>query len=63
LERFWRLRDLAQEKQPSTAELLVWLCILSARGMDAATLRKAAWSELPGINALIKDAADLENLR
>jgi MoxR-like ATPase len=63
LERFWRLRDLAQEKKPTTAELLVWLCILSARGVDANDLREAAWTELPGINALIKDAADLENLR
>jgi len=63
LDRFWKLRDLTQEKKPSTAELLVWLCILSARATDAASLREASWAELPGINALVKDAADLENLR
>ncbi len=63
LERFWKLRDLAEEKKPSTAELLVWLCILSARGIDAATLRESAWPDLPGLNALIKDFSDLENLR
>lgn len=63
LDRFWKLRDLTQEKKPSTAELLVWLCILSARGVAATTLREASWAELPGLNALVKDAADLENLR
>jgi MoxR-like ATPase len=63
LERFWKLRELAQEKKPSTAELLVWLCILSARGEDAATVREAAWLDLPGINALLKDPADFDNLR
>jgi MoxR-like ATPase len=63
LECFWRLRDLAEEKKPSTAELLVWLCILSAVNMDAMTLQQAAWPDLPGINALIKDFSDLENLR
>ena len=31
-ERFWELRDSALDKKPSTAELLVWLCILSAQG-------------------------------
>ena len=61
-ERFWELRDAGIDKKPSTAELLVWLCILSARKVDADTLRDKPLVELPGIGALVKDAQDLAAL-
>lgn len=61
-ERFWELRDSPLDKKPSTAELLVWLCILSARGIDAETLRKAPLPDLPALGALVKDPQDLETL-
>lgn len=57
-ERFWELRDSGIDKRPSTAELLVWLCILSARRIDADSLRAKPLIELPGIGALVKDAQD-----
>jgi MoxR-like ATPase len=61
-KRFWELRDSGIDKNPSTAELLVWLCILSALGVDAETLRVKPLAELPGIGALIKDDQDLKAL-
>jgi MoxR-like ATPase len=60
---FWRLRELAQEKKPSTAELLAWLCILSARGEQASRLRACGLADLPGLGVLLKDQSDLDNLR
>ena len=64
-ERFWELRDLkpALEKKPSTAELLTWLSILSARRASAGDIRECRLGDLPALGALIKDAADLERLR
>lgn len=59
-ERFWQLRASDLDKKPSTAELLVWLCILSARGTTAEELRSRPLAELPGIGALVKDAQDRE---
>jgi len=61
-KRFWELRDSPLDKKPSTAELLVWLCILSARGIDAETLRNAPLPDLPALGALVKDPQDLEAL-
>jgi MoxR-like ATPase len=59
-ERFWELRETPLDKKPSTAELLVWLCILSARGTTAEEIRPPRpLAELPGISALVKDAQDL----
>jgi hypothetical protein len=63
-QRFWDLRELPEiDKRPSTAELLTWLCILSAQRVDAETLRKTALSALPGIGALIKSDEDIKRLR
>ena len=62
-KRFWELRANDQiQKPPSTAEILVWLAILSAREVTAAELRAAPLSELPGLNALLKDQDDLNRL-
>ena len=40
LRLFWEIRDNEQiQKPPSTAEVLVWLAILSAQGVTTAQLR------------------------
>ncbi len=62
-QRFWELRESPLDKKPSTAELLVWLCILSAKGVGAEAIREPPLAELPGINALVKDAQDLQVLK
>jgi hypothetical protein len=63
-QRFWDLRNLPEiDKKPSTAELLTWLCILSAQRVDAETLRHTALSALPGIGALMKSTDDIKRLR
>lgn len=62
LERFWQIRDLATQKPPSTAELLVWLAILDARGVTAEELRLSA-AKLPMLGLLVKDKEDLDRLR
>lgn len=62
-QRFWDIRNLAEiEKPPATAELLTWLCILSAQRVDAATLENSTLRSLPAIDALIKDRDDLQRL-
>ena len=61
--RFWDIRANDQiQKLPSTAEILVWLAILSAQGVTAAQLRDAPLADLPAITALIKDRGDLDRL-
>ena len=62
-QRFWEIRNLAEiEKKPATAELLTWLCILSAQRVDASALENSALRALPAIGALIKDDDDLKRL-
>ncbi|MEF8769234.1 MAG: MoxR family ATPase [Candidatus Accumulibacter phosphatis] len=62
--RFWQLREVqGLDKKPSTAELLTWLCILSAQRIDAQTLDGCPLASLPALGALIKDAGDLARLR
>ena len=58
--RFASCREI--DKKPSTAELLTWLCILSARRVEAHTLEHSGLRQLPGIEALIKDYDDLQRL-
>jgi hypothetical protein len=63
-KRFWEIRRRDDiEKKPSTAELLAWLCILSALRVEAATLEQRSWRDMPGIAALIKDGEDLRRLQ
>ncbi len=60
IEWFKRLRDQATQKKPSTAELLVWLTILSARGVSAKELDKSKFArDLPALGALIKHQEDM----
>lgn len=63
LRRFWEIRDNEQiQKPPSTAEVLVWLAILSARSITAAQLRDVPLRDLPGLTALLKDKDDIDQL-
>lgn len=49
LERFFEIRKIESlQKRPSTAEALVWLAILSARGVTESALRHADLDKLPG---------------
>ena len=64
LRRFLELREVeGLRKKPSTAELLVWLTILSARGTPLAELQNAPLHDLPGLAALLKDHEDRSSLR
>jgi MoxR-like ATPase len=59
IERFLELRSRDLRKPPATAELLVWLTVLSARGtVGAEGLRSRPLGELPALKALIKDWDD-----
>lgn len=64
IARFQELRRLdALRKKPATAELLVWLAILSARGdVDLDEIRGVRLADLPALSALIKDRDDRELL-
>ena len=64
INRFWSIREDHRqlEKKPGTAELLVWLAVLSARKIDAKAIESAPLNELPGIEALIKDRNDRKRL-
>ena len=64
IERFMHLRDHQRlRKKPSTAELIIWLTVLSARGdVTAGSLRACTLRDLPGIEALLKDRDDLESV-
>lgn len=60
VERFMELRGRGLRKKPATAELLVWLTVLSAQsGVTATALRDCSLRELPAIAALVKDRDDL----
>jgi MoxR-like ATPase len=62
-QRFWEIRDLpGLDKKPATAELLTWLCVLSALRVSAERLAQGSLRELPGIEVLIKDYGDLQRL-
>ncbi len=62
--RFLELRGRDIRKPPATAELLVWLTLLSARGdATAEGLRNSPLAELPALSALVKDRDDLALLR
>ena len=62
--RFLELRGREIRKRPATAELLVWLTVIAARGdVTVEELRNCRLSELPALSTLIKDRDDLAVLR
>jgi len=64
IARFLELRGREIRKKPATAELLVWLTVLSARGgVSEADIRECRLADLPALPALIKDSDDVELLR
>jgi len=59
LEKFWQLREHVKDKPPTTAELLTWLTVLSARHITKDELAKITkLRDLPGLEVLIKDKND-----
>ena len=59
LDRFYALRDVPGiEKKPATAELLMWVKVLTQAGVDRAELEKAGLRNLPFKGALIKTEHD-----
>jgi MoxR-like ATPase len=64
IQRFLELRGRDVRKKPATAELLVWLTVLAARGgVTAEELRNYRLSELPARSTLVKDRDDVALLR
>jgi MoxR-like ATPase len=59
IQRFLDLRGRELRKKPATAELLVWLTILSACGDVTVNALRAPFKELPALSALVKDRDDL----
>ncbi len=62
IRRFFDLRGRPLRKKPATAELLVWLVLLSAGGVEAEALGDVPLRALPALSALIKDRDDLAQL-
>lgn len=63
IECFWIIREKTLNKKPSTGEMLVWLSILSAKGVREKELNPENLAGLPALTALIKDKQDLETLK
>jgi MoxR-like ATPase len=64
IERFLQLRGRDIRKKPATAELLVWLAVLAARGdVGERDLRNCSLNKLPVLSTLIKDRDDLTLLK
>ncbi|MGH8553720.1 MAG: hypothetical protein ACRERS_10530, partial [Methylococcales bacterium] len=63
IECFWKIREKRLNKKPSTGEILVWLSILSGKGVGKDQLRVENLAGLPAITALIKDKHDLDALK
>jgi MoxR-like ATPase len=64
LKRFNEIREIPRlSKKPGAAELLLWLSVLSAQGVQKAALADAvALNDLPALLCLIKDHADYGHL-
>ncbi len=63
IDRFMDIRRRPLRKKPATAELLVWLSVLSALGgITKKHLREPSLGDLPGLATLVKDRDDLSKL-
>ncbi|MEZ5291124.1 MAG: MoxR family ATPase [Vicinamibacterales bacterium] len=59
LDRFYALREVpGMEKKPATAELLMWVRVLTRAGVDAATLERAPLGDLPLKSTMVKTEHD-----
>ncbi|MFO1431081.1 MAG: hypothetical protein U1F76_13220 [Candidatus Competibacteraceae bacterium] len=64
IQRFLELRGREVRKKPATAELLVWLTVLAARGeVDIKELRHCRLIDLPALSTLLKNRDDMAVLR
>jgi MoxR-like ATPase len=64
ISRFLELRGREIRKKPATAELLVWLTVLAARGdVSVEELTEPALADLPALSTMIKDRDDRAVLR
>jgi hypothetical protein len=59
IQRFLELRGRDLRKKPATAELLVWLTVLSAQGDITEEELTVEPRLLPALSALVKDRDDL----
>jgi MoxR-like ATPase len=59
IQRFLELRGRDLRKKPATAELLVWLTILSAQGGVEVRDLEVEPKHLPALSVLLKDRDDL----
>jgi MoxR-like ATPase len=63
IRRFEEVRALpGLEKRPATGELLAWVKVLSATGVEAPALEKMKLSEMPAPETLLKTEADAQML-
>lgn len=63
IRRFFDLRGYDLRKKPATAELLMWLTHLAARGGVTIDQLDGPIQELPALSVLIKDRDDMELVR
>ncbi|MDX1653773.1 MAG: MoxR family ATPase [Candidatus Competibacteraceae bacterium] len=64
IQRLLELRGRELRKDPATAELLVWLTVLAARGdITLEAIRDCPLGELPALSTLVKDRDDLTLLK
>ena len=64
VERFEALRRLpGWDKQPCTAELVMWVTVLQRAGAPVDQVARAPLGELPFLSTLVKTHADLARLR
>jgi len=60
--RFLEIRGRELRKKPATAELLIWLTVLSAHGGVVAQEFTGSLRDLPALSVLVKDREDLDLL-
>ncbi len=64
VQRFVQLRQIGGlSKRPSTDELIAWVRVLEAMGVDVDALQNTPIGELPGMPVLVKSNDDLELVR
>lgn len=62
LQVFNKIRRLPLSKKPGTAELLLWISVLSAQGVTADTLEHPVKKPIPALSALIKEDGDFDQV-